>query len=404
MQKQLTVILVICLVVITTVGANGLGIRMDISNGNVYDQETVTIGGTLSKVKGEISEITIKTGAKKTAVPITLDENNKFSVEITLKKGKNKVTFIAKDDVEEKATREYEISMNPSLAIKLVSSQIFGAHDLAFDKKGNCYLSTANSQGQRQGGSVYKLSTDGSVQEILAPYSQTKEGDKMVYIDAFRGIEVDKNGTVYVLNETQASVLKLDGKGGKEVLTDQIYGANGLVIDSKGNLIVTSATKSTVYKLNPETKELSVLAENDPNIVEPTDIVLYKGTLYITSRKIHKIVKLPENGGTSTIVGNEETQGILKRTYPSALTVDSKGNLYVCQTQRRTILKIDTKGKASIVAKRSNWSDQNMWKDPVGIEFGNDTFGKDSLFVCFKTNLPDPAQVYKITVGATGVK
>src|SRR5664280_2588201 len=144
------------------------------------------------------------------------------------------------------------------------------------------------------------------------------------------GVAVDGAGNVYVadtLNHTRGRdlaegvVSTLAGTPGSSGSTDgtgsaaQFQGPQGLTIDSAGNLYVADTNNHTIRKVVPATGEVTTIA------------------------------------GLAGNSGSTDGQGSAARfNYPSALTIDSAGNLYVADTDNDTIRAIQPSGLVSTLA------------------------------------------------------
>jgi len=103
------------------------------------------------------------------------------------------------------------------------------------------------------------------------------------------------------------------------------------------------------------------------------------GSVFVADSRNNLIRKISADGMVSTLAGNGaagKTDGPAAKasfTYPMAVAVDSKGNVYVCDTQNNLIRKISTDGTVSTIAgaltdaNKNHPEDTTRFDNPKGI-------------------------------------
>jgi len=208
-------------------------------------------------------------------------------------------------------------------------------------------------------------------------------------IFAPQGIATDRAGNVYFTDLGNEVVNKLDSTGNLTVFAGtltsvgdtgdgglatnaELYGPTGVAFDAAGNLYIADSGNQVIRKVDPAGIISTVAGtagsygfsgDNGPatkaKFFTPIDVAVDAlGNLFIADKTNQRIRKVNTAGIISTIAGNgtcaETGDGGLATAaeicYPTALTVDSNGNLYFADNFNSVVRKIDTAGTISTVA------------------------------------------------------
>ena len=204
-----------------------------------------------------------------------------------------------------------------------------------------------------------------------------------------RGLVRDSFGNMYVADvgnnlirvaySTNTSIYA--GSGDKGLKDDYIYYSNfnlpeGLAIDSDLNIYVADSVNNVIRKIDYINSVVSTIAGSaitlagyrDDNGVSalfnnPTALVVdSKGNVYVSDTYNHKIRKIDVNGDVTTIASGSGS-GTVPFSYPKGIAVDAAGNIYVVDSGNKRICKITVdSGDVSVIA-----SDIHTWSSPYGI-------------------------------------
>jgi len=234
--------------------------------------------------------------------------------------------------------------------------------------------------------SIRKISSDGTVTTLAGKAGSfgTADGSGSgARFYAPTGIAADSAGTVYVADTGNSTIRKISSAGvvttlagiaGSKGSTDGTGAAarfaapSGVAVDSTGNLFVVDSEAATLRKITPAglvtTFAGSAYANGFTNgtgtaarFSIPFDVTVDSGgNLYVVDRNNHAIRKVTSSGVVTTLAGSG-TMGYANGNgsaamfhFPSGLTVDSAGNVYVADTDNQVIRKISPTGDVTTVA------------------------------------------------------
>ncbi|HEX9145148.1 MAG TPA: SMP-30/gluconolactonase/LRE family protein [Candidatus Binatia bacterium] len=180
-----------------------------------------------------------------------------------------------------------------------------GANGIAFDSKGNLYVSGGRN------GNIYRTGPEGGKAEIVAriePHTRTLPDGKTQQAITANGMIFDSKGTtLYVADTARGAIWKIAiGSGGKvdkpALLTQSalLEGADGPAFDPRGNLWVAANERNAVVVVTPDGK-VSDIAKNDSKgpLEFPTSVVFIGATAYVSNFDTPRRDNLAADGKTS---------------------------------------------------------------------------------------------------------
>ncbi|HBG46240.1 MAG TPA: hypothetical protein DDW94_04530 [Deltaproteobacteria bacterium] len=165
------------------------------------------------------------------------------------------------------------------------------------------------------------------------------------------GVHADKNGKVYVTDTAAADVFVFDTKNSKMTTLVEM-GARGffkpisVTTDNKGRIFVTDSQVDKVAVLDQTGKMIQNLQPAEP-FQQPTGVVAddANNRLYVTDTHSHdiRVFELDTLKPLKTIGKRGKEEG--EFNFPSHISVDNKGNLYVVDTMNGRLQVFDVDGK-----------------------------------------------------------
>lgn len=238
------------------------------------------------------------------------------------------------------------------------------------DKNGNLYV------GDVSDGAVYKINQQGVGVKLASTDISTPTG-----------VAVDKNGNVYVADADSNIIRKIsvDGKvttlagDGQVGATDgpgakaHFNGATSLAVDAAGNVIVADTHNNLVRKITPDGVVSTLAGNSTPEEAKSVDgkgagvrfgaprgiAIDGAGNIYIADEMFGTVRKIALDGTTTTLAGNATASGVASKdgvgdkaiiSTPRGIAVDTKGNVYVADTDSNAIRKIAPDGTVTTLA------------------------------------------------------
>ena len=225
------------------------------------------------------------------------------------------------------------------------------------------------------------------------------------------GIAVDGLGSMYVADYENHKIRKISPTGVVSTFAGSIQGfadgistvarfnsPYGVAIDPIGNLYVADSENHKIRKISP-TGVVSTFAGSTQGFLNgsalaaqfnnPTDVAVDAlGNVYVADSNNHKIRKITQGGFVDTLAGSlisgfADGVGINAQfNSPNGVTVDSRGNVYVADSENHKIRKISPTGVVTTFAGSSN-----------GFANGSGTAAEFSYPIGVKINAEDDVYV-----------
>lgn len=184
------------------------------------------------------------------------------------------------------------------------------------------------------------------------------------------GVFVDESGKVYVTDTARSDIMIIDtvSKEGRVIGARNTSKPIGVVSDSKGRIFVADSDTKKVAVFDRNGKIITDNLTADPPLKRPTGLAVdnKRNRLYVSDTYDHtvKTFDLTTLKQTGVIGSRGRDEG--QFNFPSYLTVDSKGKLYVSDTQNGRIQIFDADGK--FILKFGEFGDApGMFARPKGV-------------------------------------
>ncbi len=268
------------------------------------------------------------------------------------------------------------------------SASLSNPYGVAVDSSGNLYI--ADSSNQR----IRKVAAGGTITTVAGSGTQGFGGDNgpatsASFSNPF-GVAVDSSGNLYIADYTNQRIRKVsvggtittvagNGAGGFSgdngpATSASLHSPYGVGVDSSGNLYIADLNNSRIRKVSAGGTITTVAGngfsgssgDNGPatsaSLYNPFGVALDNGgNLYIADQSNNRIRKVSAGGTITTVAGNgtfafsgDGGPAIsASLNVPTAVAVDSSGNLYMADQHNQRIRKVSAGGTITTVAGNS---------------------------------------------------
>ena len=244
-----------------------------------------------------------------------------------------------------------------------------GPSAVAVDSSGNLYIADYNNH------RVRKVDTSGIITTIAGTGASGFSGDGGLATAAMlnnpSAVAVDSSGNLYIADPGNHRIRKVDTSGTITSVAATINRLTGLTIDASGNVYFSHLSGHRIRKVD-SMGTITIIAGtgesgfsgdgglataamlNNPSAVA----VDSSGNLYIADSGNHRIRKVDTSGTITTIAGTgaggfSGDRGLATAAslnFPISVKLDSSGNLYISDYNNHRVRKVDTSGTITTVA------------------------------------------------------
>jgi|GEM_PF-969054 len=254
-----------------------------------------------------------------------------------------------------------------------ISAGLYHPSGLTFDSSGNMYIADYNR--------IRKVDTSGNISTIAGTGTAGYSGDggpaTSAQLSYPAGITFDSSGNMYIVDQGNNCIRKVDSAGnistvagtgtagysgdGGPATSAQLSYPSGLTFDSSGNMYIADKSNNRIRKVDTSGNISTVAGTGtsgysgdggpatSAQLNYPSGLTFdSSGNMYIADRGNNRIRKVDSSGKISTIAGNG-TNGYsgdyglaisAQLYYPSGIAFDSSGNMYIADCNNNRIRKI----------------------------------------------------------------
>ncbi|EZH74242.1 hypothetical protein ATO12_15360 [Aquimarina atlantica] len=318
----------------------------------------------------DLFEITT-TGELSLAVGKTLDFETKSVHEI----------IIEATDGNHSASETITINVSDITTVSTLAGggpiTVFNApQGLVVDASGNVYVANVYNH------TINKITPDGTVSVFAGSVKGYANGTGSAAKFHFPiDLAIDASDNIYVADQGNHCIRKITPGGVVSMFAGSEFGLSGniddtgsaarfngptgITVDANNIIYVTDINSHLIRKITP-LKEVTTLAGSIKGYAEgtgtaakfsfPSDVVAdNSGNVYVTDQSNHRIRKITSSGVVTTFAGSssgyaEGTGSAAQFNFPTRITIDPSGNLYVTDLQNHRIRKITSAGVVSTLA------------------------------------------------------
>jgi len=258
------------------------------------------------------------------------------------------------------------------------AAQFNNPSGMAIDAQGNVYIAdTFNNQ-------IRKMTPDGTVTTVAGNgtpgYVDSVDGDPEFY--APQGLTIDASGNLFVADYGNNVIRKISAGGvvstfagngtagfvdGAAIKVATFNGPSGLAFDAKGNLFVADKNNNMIRKISPAggvSLVAGALSGGYTNLTvdsasgswggfrKPSAIAVdSKGNLYITDQNNSAIRQITPAGVITTVAGGLNQEALIG--YPAGICIDANGNSFIADEAGR-IIELTSDKRLYVLAGANN--------------------------------------------------
>jgi len=237
---------------------------------------------------------------------------------------------------------------------------------------------TARIQFERSITSEKDLSGDSTFTEGLAAFLT---GEKLPSgrVAEPAGLAVSEDGDrLYVADMMQQAVFAFDFKNKRFIKFGDVGIPSGIALDAQENVYVVDTGRKSIGVFARDGKQINEFS--DPDLYRPNGLAIDKarGRMYVVDAggrdgRDHNVKIYDLNGKRVGAIGGAPGGDFGQFNYPTYVTVDPAGNVYVSDTLNSRVQKFDPEGKfvTSFGQLGTNWGEFDKPKGVAVDSFGN---------------------------------
>ena len=260
---------------------------------------------------------------------------------------------------------------------------LFGSpYDIVMDVIGNLYVADVGNH------SIRKIDLNNEVITFAGNERGFADGEGNSASFRFPfSLTTDTSGNIYVADTFNHKIRKITKAGVVTTIAGSIAGYGdgigtaalfnfpiGIAIDVMDNLYVADRDNHKIRKITPN-GAVTTIAGSTEGFADangtgaqfnwPTGIAIdTRGVIYVADSRNHRIRKIDNNAQVTTLAGGEPgfADGIGSNALfssPNGVVLDTKGNIYVADSNNNSIRKIDTTSRVTTIAGNTDFGFQD---------------------------------------------
>lgn len=210
-------------------------------------------------------------------------------------------------------------------------------------------------------------------------------------------IAIDNHGNIFVADADNFRIRKItpDGvvstvAGGEPgyrngpALKARFGYPTGIAVASDGTLYVADRRTHTVRKITTDGIVSTIAGNSNPgyadgqgvmsHLKEPIGVAVYGGVVYVADSGNHAVRKIMADGRVLTLAGRPEagfrngSGGNARFYWPTGITTDSKGNVYLCDSKNNSIRRITPDGRVSTIGLSAMSGDKRPFLNKINLK------------------------------------
>jgi len=191
-------------------------------------------------------------------------------------------------------------------------------------------------------------------------------------------IAFDKDGNIYVMDNSNSRIQKFDSNGGYLTYWGSITGW-GIAVDNNNYVYVAGSGSNTIYKFNSSGTPITQwggFGNGNGQFDNPDGIIIDSNNNIFVSEEGgsgygNRIQKFDVNGNFVLEWGSPGS-GDGQFNAPQQVAVDQKGNVYVVDRDNHRVQKFDNNGNYL-----TQWGNANQLQNPCGVAVD----GNDNIYI-----------------------
>ncbi|MFY0599644.1 MAG: cadherin domain-containing protein [Cyclobacteriaceae bacterium] len=356
--------------VIEVIASDGL-------NANSTQTVTITVTNVNEDPVFTSTPITTINDNETYSYPITITDPDRDAITVTLEN--DNPSFLSIGSLANVTTLAGVAEVSGSADGQGTAASFFNPTGVAVDIQGNVFVADAFNH------LIRKIDPSGNVTTLAGSGTRGSSNGQGTAASFFNptGVAVDIQGNVFVVENGNHLIRKIDPSGnvttlagaGSEGSADgqgtaaSFFNPFGIAVDSQGNVFVAEELNHLIRKIDPS-GNVTTLAGTAGTVGSadgqgtaasfnsPAGVTVdSQGNVFVADFDNHLIRKIDPSGNVTTfagkagIVGSADGQGTAASfNSPAGVTVDSQGNVLVVENGNHLIRKIDPSGNVTTLA------------------------------------------------------